>query len=48
ENMVAQGNPVPVLYGEMKIGSRVISQMMSIPRHMPELLRFTMIQSRAP
>lgn len=29
ENMVAQGNPVPVLYGEMKIGSRVISQMMS-------------------
>lgn len=24
ENMVAQGNPVPVLYGEMKIGSRVI------------------------
>lgn len=83
ENMVAQGNPVPVLYGEMKIGSRVISQMMStrdestsgkvvvigsplqanttsrqdggitrpsvvIPRHMPELLRFTMIQNRAP
>ncbi|MEO1738858.1 hypothetical protein RB531_4374 [Salmonella enterica subsp. enterica serovar Typhimurium] len=29
ENMVANGNPVPVLYGEMKIGSRVISQMMS-------------------
>lgn len=29
ENMVAQGNPVPVLYGEMQIGSRVISQMMS-------------------
>lgn len=29
DNMVAQGNPVPVLYGEMQIGSRVISQMMS-------------------
>ncbi|HGJ4479781.1 TPA: tail assembly protein [Salmonella enterica subsp. diarizonae] len=29
ENMVAQGNPVSVLYGEMQIGSRVISQMMS-------------------
>ncbi|EGJ0543395.1 hypothetical protein IHA24_000642 [Salmonella enterica] len=34
ENMVAQGNPVPVLYGEMKIGSRVISQMMSTPLHL--------------
>lgn len=29
ENMVAQRNPVSVLYGEMQIGSRVISQMMS-------------------
>lgn len=29
DNMAAQGNPVPVLYGEMQIGSRVISQMMS-------------------
>lgn len=29
DNMVAQGNPVPVLYGEMQVGSRVISQMMS-------------------
>ncbi|ECC1695195.1 tail assembly protein [Salmonella enterica subsp. salamae] len=29
DNMVAQGNPLPVLYGEMQIGSRVISQMMS-------------------
>lgn len=26
ENMVAQGAPVPVLYGEMRVGSRVISQ----------------------
>ncbi|EBP4586279.1 tail assembly protein [Salmonella enterica] len=29
DNMAAQGNPMPVLYGEMQIGSRVISQMMS-------------------
>lgn len=29
DNMTAQGNPLPVLYGEMQIGSRVISQMMS-------------------
>lgn len=29
DNMVAQGNPLPVLYGEMQIGSRVISQMLS-------------------
>lgn len=26
ENMAAQGNPLPVLYGEMQIGSRRISQ----------------------
>lgn len=26
ENMMAQGAPVPVLYGEMRVGSRVISQ----------------------
>ncbi|MDF7630495.1 tail assembly protein [Pantoea sp. NPDC088449] len=26
ENMMAQGTPVPVLYGEMRVGSRVISQ----------------------
>ncbi|WEA07655.1 tail assembly protein [Pantoea dispersa] len=26
ENMTAQGAPVPVLYGEMRVGSRVISQ----------------------
>ncbi|EBW6364449.1 tail assembly protein [Salmonella enterica subsp. enterica serovar Oranienburg] len=29
DNMAAQGNPLPVLYGEMQIGSRVISQMLS-------------------
>ncbi|EBZ9517233.1 tail assembly protein [Salmonella enterica subsp. enterica serovar Eastbourne] len=29
DNMTAQGNPLPVLYGEMQIGSRVISQMLS-------------------
>ncbi|WP_392420566.1 tail assembly protein [Edwardsiella piscicida] len=29
DNMVAQGNPLPVLYGEMLIGSRRISQMLS-------------------
>ncbi|ECT8547606.1 tail assembly protein [Salmonella enterica subsp. diarizonae serovar 48:i:z] len=29
ENMVAQGNPLPVLYGEMLVGSRRISQMLS-------------------
>ncbi|KMQ79331.1 tail protein [Edwardsiella ictaluri] len=27
--MIAQGNPLPVLYGEMLIGSRRISQMLS-------------------
>ena len=26
DNMLAQGNPLPVLYGEMLVGSRVISQ----------------------
>ncbi|HFV6587729.1 TPA: tail assembly protein, partial [Escherichia coli] len=29
ENMVAQGNALPVLYGEMRVGSRVISQEIS-------------------
>lgn len=29
DNMVAQGNVVPVLYGEMRVGSRVISQEIS-------------------
>ncbi|HDP0319413.1 TPA: tail assembly protein [Salmonella enterica subsp. enterica serovar Concord] len=29
DNMVAQGNPMPVPYGEMLVGSRVISQMLS-------------------
>lgn len=29
DNMVAQGNPLPVLYGEMQVGSCVISQEMS-------------------
>ncbi|HAY0219003.1 TPA: tail assembly protein [Escherichia coli] len=29
DNMVAQGNPLPVLYGEMRVGSRVISQELS-------------------
>ncbi|EGR63677.1 lambda tail assembly I, partial [Escherichia coli O104:H4 str. 01-09591] len=26
DNMVAQGNVLPVLYGEMRVGSRVVSQ----------------------
>lgn len=29
DNMIAQGNPLPVLYGEMRVGSRVISQEVS-------------------
>ncbi|GCL27810.1 phage tail assembly protein [Escherichia coli] len=29
DNMIAQGNPLPVLYGEMRVGSRVISQSIS-------------------
>lgn len=29
DNMVAQGNALPVLYGEMLVGSRVISQEIS-------------------
>ncbi|MDC9145306.1 tail assembly protein [Escherichia coli] len=29
DNMVAQGNALPVLYGEMRVGSRVISQEIS-------------------
>ncbi|EHM9030866.1 tail assembly protein [Escherichia coli] len=29
DNMVAQGNPLPVLYGEMRVGSRVVSQEIS-------------------
>ncbi|UIN00100.1 tail assembly protein [Yersinia ruckeri] len=29
DNLVAQGNPLPVLYGEMQIGGRVISQELS-------------------
>lgn len=29
DNMVAQGNTLPVLYGEMRVGSRVISQEIS-------------------
>ncbi|EPQ6914571.1 YmfL family putative regulatory protein [Escherichia coli] len=29
DNMVAQGNVLPVLYGEMRVGSRVISQEVS-------------------
>ena len=29
DNMIAQGNPLPVLYGEMRVGSRVISQEIS-------------------
>ncbi|HAW5602448.1 TPA: tail assembly protein [Escherichia coli] len=29
DNMVAQGNVLPVLYGEMLVGSRVISQEIS-------------------
>ncbi|EEU9125628.1 TPA: tail assembly protein [Escherichia coli] len=29
DNMVAQGNVLPVLYGEMRVGSRVISQEIS-------------------
>lgn len=29
DNMIAQGNPLPLLFGEMQIGSRVISQMLS-------------------
>ena len=28
-NMVAQGNVLPVLYGEMRVGSRVVSQEIS-------------------
>ncbi|EGS3120688.1 tail assembly protein, partial [Escherichia coli] len=28
-NMVAQGNALPVLYGDMRVGSRVISQEIS-------------------
>lgn len=30
DNAVAQGNPVPVVYGEMMVGSRVISQEMTV------------------
>lgn len=30
DNSVAQGNPVPVVYGEMMVGSRVISQEMTV------------------
>ncbi|EBT7371529.1 tail assembly protein, partial [Salmonella enterica] len=29
DNMVANGNTLPVLYGEMQVGSRVISQEIS-------------------
>ncbi|EBR6785838.1 tail assembly protein [Salmonella enterica] len=29
DNMVAQGNPLPILYGEMMVGSRRISQSLS-------------------
>lgn len=29
DNMVAQGNALPVLYGEMRVGSRVVSQEIS-------------------
>lgn len=29
DNMIAQGNVLPVLYGEMRVGSRVISQEIS-------------------
>lgn len=29
DNMAAQGNPLPLLYGEMLVGSRVVSQMLS-------------------
>lgn len=29
DNMTAQGNPLPVLYGEMQVGSRVVSQEIS-------------------
>ncbi|EAP6107694.1 tail assembly protein, partial [Salmonella enterica] len=29
DNMVANGNTLPVLYGEMQVGSRVISQEVS-------------------
>ncbi|MGC8164914.1 tail assembly protein, partial [Salmonella enterica] len=29
DNMVAQGNALPVLYGEMLVGSRTISQEIS-------------------
>ncbi|EFM0081055.1 TPA: tail assembly protein, partial [Escherichia coli] len=29
DNMVAQGNVLPVLYGEMRVGSGVISQEVS-------------------
>ena len=29
DNMVAQGNDLPVLYGEMRVGSRVVSQEIS-------------------
>lgn len=30
DNMIAQGNPVPIAYGEMRVGSRVISQEISV------------------
>ncbi|MFV4847496.1 tail assembly protein [Edwardsiella tarda] len=30
DNLVAQGNPVPVVYGEIMVGSRVISQEVSV------------------
>lgn len=29
DNMVARGNALPVLYGEMRVGSRVVSQEIS-------------------
>lgn len=29
DNMIAQGNPLPILYGEMLVGSRRISQSLS-------------------
>ena len=29
DNMVARGNVLPVLYGEMRVGSRVVSQEIS-------------------
>ncbi|CAD7365138.1 putative phage tail component [Escherichia coli] len=32
DNMVAQGNVLPVLYGEMRVGSRVVSQEISTGR----------------